>query len=86
MVQDGEINRLDAILCLAIYICFTAYLVGLVRDQVTAAESMELKVEVAELTLDSRKAARFGLACVRNGRSDVTSREALQLTVMAHRN
>lgn len=55
IAQDGEINRLDAVLCLAVYICFTAYLVGLVRGQVTSAESHELKVEVAELTLSSRK-------------------------------
>ena len=49
LAQDGEINRLDAILCLAIYICFTAYLVGLVREQVTSAEAKDLKAEVKEL-------------------------------------
>jgi cation:H+ antiporter len=50
IVQDGEINRLDALLCLAIYVGFTAYLVSLVREQVTASESRKLKDEVEELT------------------------------------
>jgi len=50
IAQDGEVNRLDAALCLTVYIGFTAYLVGLVRQQVTAAEAQELKAEVAELT------------------------------------
>lgn len=49
LAQDGEINRLDALLCLAIYICFTAYLVGLVREQITAAEARKLSAEVKEL-------------------------------------
>ena len=50
IAQDGEINRLDALLCLAMYTCFTAYLVGLVREQMTAAETREFKAEVKELT------------------------------------
>lgn len=49
IIQDGEINRLDALLLLAVYFCFTAYLVSLVRQQVTAAESQDLKAEVKEL-------------------------------------
>jgi cation:H+ antiporter len=44
------VNWLDAVLCLAIYLAFTAYLVSLVRQQVTAAEAQELKAEVKELT------------------------------------
>jgi cation:H+ antiporter len=48
--QDGMITRLDAALCLAVYGGFTAYLVGLVRGQVTAAEAREIKTEVQELT------------------------------------
>jgi cation:H+ antiporter len=55
IVQDGEINRLDAVLCLAIYVGFTAYLVALVREMVTVAESRDLKVEVAELTPEPHK-------------------------------
>jgi cation:H+ antiporter len=47
--QDGRINRLDATLCLAVYVAFTAYLIGLVRQQVTAREAQELKKEVVEL-------------------------------------
>ena len=47
--QDGEINRLDAIFCLAVYVGFTAYLVSLVRGQVNAAESRQLKEQVREL-------------------------------------
>jgi cation:H+ antiporter len=50
IAQDGAINRLDAALCIAIYIGFTAYLVGLVREQVTAAEARKLTEEVEELT------------------------------------
>ena len=50
IVQDGTINRLDAVLCLAVYVGFTTYLVSLVRQQVTAAEAQELKVEIKELT------------------------------------
>ena len=48
--NDGEINRLDAALCLCIYVGFTAYLVGLVRQQVTETESREFTAEVSELT------------------------------------
>jgi cation:H+ antiporter len=50
IVQDGEINRLDAALCLAVYVGFTAYVVGLVRQQVTATETIGLKAEVKELS------------------------------------
>jgi cation:H+ antiporter len=49
IAQDGEINRLDASLCLAVYIGFTAYLVSLVRQQASAAESQDLRAEVKEL-------------------------------------
>jgi cation:H+ antiporter len=50
IAQDGEINRLDAALCIAIYVGFVAYLVAIVREQATAAEKKELKAEVQELT------------------------------------
>ena len=46
--QDKEVNRLDAVLCVAIYVAFMAYLVSLVRGQVTAAEASELGQEVRE--------------------------------------
>jgi cation:H+ antiporter len=48
--QDGEVNRLDASLCIAVYVGFTVYLVALVRQQVTATENKERKAEVNELT------------------------------------
>lgn len=50
IAQDGQINRLDAALCLAVYVGFTAYLVSLVRDQVTTAEAQGLRAKVQELT------------------------------------
>jgi cation:H+ antiporter len=52
MAQDGSINRLDAILCLAVYIGFTAYMVSLVRQQVTISEAQELSAEITELAPD----------------------------------
>jgi cation:H+ antiporter len=50
--QDGWVNQLDAVLCLAVYVGFTAYLVSLVRQQVTDAEARELRTEVKELRPD----------------------------------
>lgn len=61
LARDGWINRLDALLLLAIYVAFTAYMVRLVRSQVTAAEAQELRDEVAELTIDSAR-PRLALA------------------------
>ncbi len=55
IAQDGELNRLDAALCLALYVAFTAYLVGLVREQVTAAEAQNLTEEVEKLTPAQRQ-------------------------------
>ena len=55
LAQDGEINRLDGMLCLTIYVAFTAYLVNLVRGQVTAAEAQDLREEVEELTPDEKR-------------------------------
>ncbi|HEY1066365.1 MAG TPA: calcium/sodium antiporter, partial [Pirellulales bacterium] len=51
--QDGEINRLDATLCIATYVGFTAYLVSLVRQEVTASEAKSLGQEVAELEIST---------------------------------
>jgi cation:H+ antiporter len=50
--QDGEVNRLDAALFLAVYVGFTAYMVSLVRAQVTAAEASALGEEVKELSAE----------------------------------
>jgi cation:H+ antiporter len=67
IVDDEKINRLDATLCLAVYVCFTAYLVSLVRQQVTAAESRDLKAEVAELTPAAAPRAWVSIALVAAG-------------------
>jgi cation:H+ antiporter len=68
IIQDGEVNRLDASLCIAVYMCFTAYLVGLVRQQVTAEEAEELREEVRELTpMEKRPKAWVCLALVATG-------------------
>ena len=50
IVNDGEVNRLDAILFLAVYVGFTVYMVSLVRSQVTAEEAREWTEEVQDLT------------------------------------
>lgn len=49
IAQDGEINRLDASFCLAVYVGFTAYMVSLVRRQVTEIEDAEFRAEVENL-------------------------------------
>jgi cation:H+ antiporter len=49
VAEDGTVSRLDAVLFLAVYAGFTAYLVALVRRQVNEAEARELRGEVAEL-------------------------------------
>ena len=68
IAQDGEINRLDAALCLAVYVGFTAYLVSLVRQEVTAAEAQDLKAKVKELTpSDVRPRAWVCVALVAGG-------------------
>ncbi|MCI0700098.1 MAG: calcium/sodium antiporter [Planctomycetia bacterium] len=67
IAQDGEINRLDAALCLAVYVAFTAYLVSLVRKQVTEAEAKELKAEVDELKVEERPRAWVSVLLVAVG-------------------
>lgn len=49
LAQDGSINALDGVLCITIYVLFTAYMVTLVREQVTAAEAREFDAEIDEL-------------------------------------
>lgn len=51
--QDGAVNWLDATLFLAVYVGFTAYMVSLVRQQVTAEESRDLREEVSELRVET---------------------------------
>jgi cation:H+ antiporter len=49
VADDGQINRLDAILFVAVYAGFTAYLVSLVRQQMSEREAQEFRNEVKEL-------------------------------------
>jgi cation:H+ antiporter len=55
LFQDGTVNRLDAVLSLAVYLCFTAYLVRLVRQQASQQEQQVLEAEIEELAPRSRK-------------------------------
>ena len=48
LAQDGQINRLDAVLLLAVYLCFTAYMVTLVRQRMNAVEEREFGAEVQD--------------------------------------
>jgi cation:H+ antiporter len=48
--QDGQISQIDAGLFVLVYIAFTAYLIRLVRQQVTATENRGLREEVKELS------------------------------------
>lgn len=47
--KDGLIGRLDAAFFLAAYLCFTSYLIALVRKQMNNAEVTEYKAEVKDL-------------------------------------
>ncbi len=49
LTQDGAVSRLDAVLLMAVYVCFTAYMVALVRDQMNATEEQEFGAEVQDL-------------------------------------
>lgn len=55
IAQDGTFNWLDAVLCITIYVGFMAYLVSLVREQMSATELTELKAEVQELSQDTQR-------------------------------
>ncbi len=47
--QDGFINGVDAALFLSVYVGFTAYVVSLVRQQMSGQEAQEFRGEVREL-------------------------------------
>jgi cation:H+ antiporter len=64
IAQDGEVNRLDATLCLVIYFCFTAYMVSLVRQQLTASQEKHLELEVKELASEPIKQSPRWLSCL----------------------
>lgn len=61
VAQDQEISRIEATFLILAYIAFTAYLIRLVRHQVTAAEHQGLKTEVAELTPGDKPRAGVSL-------------------------
>ena len=67
--NDGSIGRLDALLFIAVYIGFTAYLVGLVRKQMNAVEVEGFRIEVKELTqaIPPRASGRMSLVLVAAG-------------------
>lgn len=50
LMQDGTLNRLDALLLLVIYVLFTAYLVTLVRGQMNLAETQEFSAATGTLS------------------------------------
>ncbi len=54
LAQDGEINALDGILCVSIYVLFTTYMVTLVRGQVGPMEAGEFIAEVESLAARPR--------------------------------
>lgn len=54
LAQDGEINALDGILCVSIYLLFTTYMVTLVRGRVGPAEAGEFVAEVESLAARPR--------------------------------
>jgi cation:H+ antiporter len=53
VAEDGVISRLEAVLFIAVYVGFTAYLVSLVRQQMSAVEVQEYRSELKELQLPS---------------------------------
>ncbi len=55
IMQDQEISRLEALLFIVCYVGFTAYLIRLVRRQLTNRETEELAAEVKELTPTDNK-------------------------------
>jgi cation:H+ antiporter len=67
--QDGTVNRVDAVLFLGTYVLFTAYLVSLVRQQVSEAEAKGFREEVAAMAEPAQRArgALAGLALVIGG-------------------
>jgi cation:H+ antiporter len=83
----GEVGRLEAILFLALYVGFTAYLVRLVRRQVTATEAAQLAAETKELAEVAHRPPRLwvsmllvtgGVALLASG-AELTVRGAVEV-------
>lgn len=91
VAADGVIGRLDALLFVAVYVTFTAYMVGLVRRQLAAEEAREMGDEVRELAAAANPAggAWRGVAFVAGGcallalGADVTVRGATTIARLA---
>lgn len=49
LVQDGWVGRMDAILFVGLYVAFTAYLIRVVRRQMSTREEKRMDAEVSEL-------------------------------------
>jgi cation:H+ antiporter len=62
--SHGSVSRVDAALFLAVYIGFTAYLVTLVREQVTAKEAKQLAAQTTELTGPPDRKPRLWLSLI----------------------
>lgn len=58
--EDGTISRLDGVLFLVVYVGFTAYMVALVRKQMTEAERVQFGEETRELTAAPGQRPRWG--------------------------
>lgn len=57
--DHGVIRRLDAVLFLVVYVAFIAYMVSLVRQQLTADESKQLTAETKELGGEAARPPRL---------------------------
>jgi cation:H+ antiporter len=57
--DHGAIHRIDGVLFLLIYVVFIAYMVSLVRRQLTADESQQLTAETRELGADAAHMPRL---------------------------
>lgn len=64
VAEDGHISRLDATLFLAVYVGFTAYLVSLVRQQMSLVEVQEFGGEVKELAETAHRPPRAWLSLI----------------------
>ncbi|RIL08844.1 MAG: hypothetical protein DCC75_07905 [Proteobacteria bacterium] len=56
--QDGTLARLESLLLLLIYVCFTAYMIRVVRTQLAAEEAKEFTEHVATLEESSARPSR----------------------------
>lgn len=57
--DHGAVHRLDAVLFIVIYVVFIAYMVSLVRKQLTADESRQLTAETRELGAEVSRPPRL---------------------------